>query len=195
MPRSLAAAIGRTPTEGELYIAHFLGSDGAAKLIGARRQPAERQCRGACFRRRRRPTAPSSTTRAGQPRSVGEVYAKLTGRFEARARRRRSRRPCAARTEPPRAGRRDTAGVTAGLRASRRVPPRYRCRRSCRRQQAAVPVDVHRSRRPGGGADRQQSVDAGQTEATPPATARRRRCSTCSPTRRARRASRSGGKV
>lgn len=31
----LRAAIGRDPTEGELYIAHFLGSDGAGKLIGA----------------------------------------------------------------------------------------------------------------------------------------------------------------
>src|ERR1700688_39056 len=29
----LAVAVGRTPTEGELYIAHFLGPDGAAKLI------------------------------------------------------------------------------------------------------------------------------------------------------------------
>src|SRR5581483_6381000 len=31
----LNAAIGRAPSEGELYIAHFLGPDGAAKLIGA----------------------------------------------------------------------------------------------------------------------------------------------------------------
>ncbi len=31
----LAGAIGRQPSEGELYIAHFLGSDGAARLIGA----------------------------------------------------------------------------------------------------------------------------------------------------------------
>lgn len=29
----LNAAIGRAPSEGELYIAHFLGPDGAAKLI------------------------------------------------------------------------------------------------------------------------------------------------------------------
>src|ERR1700712_630490 len=31
----LQNAIGRKPTEGELYIAHFLGPDGAGKLIGA----------------------------------------------------------------------------------------------------------------------------------------------------------------
>ena len=31
----LAQSIGRAPTEGELYIAHFLGPDGAAKLIAA----------------------------------------------------------------------------------------------------------------------------------------------------------------
>ena len=31
----LAQTIGRAPNEGELYIAHFLGPDGAGKLIGA----------------------------------------------------------------------------------------------------------------------------------------------------------------
>ena len=31
----LHGAIGRAPSEGELYIAHFLGPDGASKLIGA----------------------------------------------------------------------------------------------------------------------------------------------------------------
>ena len=45
MPRSLAAAIGRQPTEGELYIAHFLGPDGAAKLINAAATPAARERR------------------------------------------------------------------------------------------------------------------------------------------------------
>ncbi len=31
----LANALGRAPNDGELYIAHFLGPDGASKLIGA----------------------------------------------------------------------------------------------------------------------------------------------------------------
>ena len=31
----LAERLGRAPTEGELYIAHFLGADGAARLIDA----------------------------------------------------------------------------------------------------------------------------------------------------------------
>ena len=40
----LATTIGRMPTDGELYIAHFLGSDGAARLINsAARQPRSRR--------------------------------------------------------------------------------------------------------------------------------------------------------
>src|SRR5690606_37253528 len=31
----LSSTIGRAPSEGELYIAHFLGPDGAGKLVGA----------------------------------------------------------------------------------------------------------------------------------------------------------------
>ncbi len=77
----LAAAIGRKPSEGELYIAHFLGSDGAAKLINvAATQP--RANAAAMF-----PQAASANpgiflNRFGLPRSAGEVYSTLTGRFE-----------------------------------------------------------------------------------------------------------------
>jgi hypothetical protein len=39
---SVGASIGRQPTNGELYIAHFLGADGAGKLInGAASRPGE----------------------------------------------------------------------------------------------------------------------------------------------------------
>ena len=77
----LATAIGRMPTEGELYIAHFLGSDGASKLINvAARQP--KLSAADMF-----PAAAAANpgifmTKSGQPRSAGEVYATLTGRFE-----------------------------------------------------------------------------------------------------------------
>jgi hypothetical protein len=77
----LATAIGRMPSEGELYIAHFLGSDGAARLINvAARQskvnasemfPAAAAANPSIFQ-----------TKSGQARSAGEVYATLTGRFE-----------------------------------------------------------------------------------------------------------------
>ena len=106
----LAGAIGRQPSEGELYIAHFLGSDGAARLIGA---AASRPNANAAEMFPQAAAANPSIFlhRSGQPRSVGEVYATLTGRFEvARA---VSFAPLlrgttAAVTPPP-----DTAGVTA----------------------------------------------------------------------------------
>jgi hypothetical protein len=77
----LAQSIGRAPTEGELYIAHFLGPDGAAKLIAAASsQP--RANAATMF-----PQAASANTSifyaGGSPRSVSEVYAKLTARFDA----------------------------------------------------------------------------------------------------------------
>lgn len=76
----LAAAIGRMPTEGELYIAHFLGSDGAAKLISA--VDSEPTANAATLF----PQAASANRsifydRQGHARSVGEVYTTITGRF------------------------------------------------------------------------------------------------------------------
>ena len=77
----LSAALGRQPSEGELYVAHFLGPEGAVKLISAvASQPGANAVQ--MF-----PQAASTNTgifynRAGQPRSVSEVYATLTGRFE-----------------------------------------------------------------------------------------------------------------
>ena len=42
----LAKRIGRKPTEGELYVAHFFGPYAGAKADPARRQRPDRQCRG-----------------------------------------------------------------------------------------------------------------------------------------------------
>jgi|SRR6185312_5328921 len=78
----LKQAIGRDPTEGELYIAHFLGSDGAGKLIAA----ASTQPRANAYSMFPQAAAANPSifyTGNGVPRSVSEVYAKLTGRFEA----------------------------------------------------------------------------------------------------------------
>lgn len=77
----VGAAIGRQPTEGELYIAHFLGPDGAGKLISAAYNRPQASA-AAMF-----PAAAAANTsifydKSGSARSVGEVYAKLTGRFE-----------------------------------------------------------------------------------------------------------------
>ena len=77
----LAAVIGRAPTEGELYIAHFLGSDGAAKLIGAvDSEPTANAA--ALFPQAAAANRPIFYDQ-GRGRSVSEVYAKLTGRFMA----------------------------------------------------------------------------------------------------------------
>lgn len=77
----VGAAIGRQPTEGELYIAHFLGPDGAGKLISAAYNRPQASA-AAMF-----PAAAAANTsifydKSGSARSVSEVYAKLTGRFE-----------------------------------------------------------------------------------------------------------------
>jgi len=77
----LAAAIGRQPSEGELYIAHFLGSDGASKLINAvASQP--RANAAELFPQAAAANPSIFQNRSGQPRSTSEVYATLTGRFE-----------------------------------------------------------------------------------------------------------------
>lgn len=77
----LSNAIGREPSEGELYVAHFLGSDGAARLIGAAaRQP---QAKAAdLFPQAAAANHPIFFDRTGRARSVAEVYGKLTGRYE-----------------------------------------------------------------------------------------------------------------
>jgi hypothetical protein len=77
----VGAAIGRQPTEGELYIAHFLGPDGAGRLISAAYNRPQASA-AAMF-----PAAAAANTsifydKSGNARSVSEVYAKLTGRFE-----------------------------------------------------------------------------------------------------------------
>jgi hypothetical protein len=77
----LTASIGRAPNEGELYIAHFLGADGAGKLItAATNQP--RASAVAMFPQAAAANPSIFYTGAGSSRSVSEVYAKLTSRFE-----------------------------------------------------------------------------------------------------------------
>src|ERR1041385_2136624 len=67
----LSASLGRAPTEGELYIAHFLGSDGAGRLISAaERQP---QAKAAdLFPQAAGANAPIFYDRSGRPLSVKE---------------------------------------------------------------------------------------------------------------------------
>ena len=77
----LSAAIGRAPSEGELYIAHFLGPDGAAKLIAtAANQP--QTSAAALFPGAAAANRPIFYDRSGQALGAGAVYRKLTGRYE-----------------------------------------------------------------------------------------------------------------
>ncbi|HVV62677.1 MAG TPA: transglycosylase SLT domain-containing protein [Pseudolabrys sp.] len=76
----LTASLGRAPTEGELYIAHFLGPDGAEKLIStAAKSP--RTAAASLF-----PSAAAANRsvfydRYGRARDARDVYSVLTGRF------------------------------------------------------------------------------------------------------------------
>ena len=73
----LKGRIGREPTGGELYAAHFLGPRGAAQLIEAQERNPEARA-SSLF-----PQAAASNRsifyRQGRPCSVEEVYASLTG--------------------------------------------------------------------------------------------------------------------
>lgn len=80
----LTADLGRRPTDGELYMAHFMGAGGASKLITAA-QDTPRASAVAMF-----PGAASANrsifyNRSGTPRSVSEVYADLDARYASAA--------------------------------------------------------------------------------------------------------------
>ena len=79
--QQLHSAIGRAPTDGELYIAHFLGPDGAARMINA----ADSQSGASAADLFPQAAAANPSIfydSTGRARSVGAVYGKLTGRFE-----------------------------------------------------------------------------------------------------------------
>lgn len=77
----LAQALGRPPSEGELYIAHFLGADGAVRLIGAAISQPNASAPDV-FPSAARANRPIFYDRAGNARSVLGVYQYLTDRYE-----------------------------------------------------------------------------------------------------------------
>ncbi|MDO8876265.1 MAG: transglycosylase SLT domain-containing protein [Pseudolabrys sp.] len=77
----LIGSVGRPPTEGELYIAHFLGPDGAGRLINAADSRPDANA-AKMF-----PAAAAANhnifyDKSGSARSIGEVYSRLTGKFD-----------------------------------------------------------------------------------------------------------------
>jgi hypothetical protein len=77
----LAERLGREPTGGELYIAHFLGSGGAGQLIGLAASRPDTPAASALPEAAR--ANPSIFfDRSGRARSALEVYRNLAGRYE-----------------------------------------------------------------------------------------------------------------
>ena len=78
---ALSKAIGREPSGGELYIAHFLGAQGAIELLNARQsQPNESAAN--LFPQAAKANKPIFFEKNGEARSVAEVYAELTKRHD-----------------------------------------------------------------------------------------------------------------
>jgi hypothetical protein len=111
----LASTIGRQPTQSELYMAHFLGADGAGKLISSLTGSPDASA-AALF-----PAAAGANRSifydGSRPRSVAEVYGRLDTRFQAArtaalAAGQGSGQPGSAAAVP------DTAGVTEVLAAA-----------------------------------------------------------------------------
>jgi len=120
----VASAIGRQPTEGELYIAHFLGPDGAGRLIGAA-SSRPRASAASLFPQAAAANPSIFYDRSGSPRSTSAVYATLTGRFDSARNAvfspdlRGTVAPSVAQASPP-----DTAGIAqAFAAASDPLPP------------------------------------------------------------------------
>jgi hypothetical protein len=80
----LTGKIGRRPTDGELYMAHFMGVGGAGKLISnAEDNPNASAAR--LFPNAAAANRPIFYDRAGRARSVSEVYSVLNSRYASAA--------------------------------------------------------------------------------------------------------------
>jgi hypothetical protein len=77
----LTGTLGRRPTDGELYIAHFLGAGGASRLISnvANNPQADATT---MFPRAAAANRSIFYDRSGTARNVSQVYAELTGRYQ-----------------------------------------------------------------------------------------------------------------
>jgi hypothetical protein len=80
----LTSEIGRRPTDGELYIAHFMGVGGAAKLINAAAENPQASA-ARLFPSAAAANVPIFYDRGGNQRSVSEVYSVLTSRYNSAA--------------------------------------------------------------------------------------------------------------
>src|SRR5262249_6714775 len=77
----LAARLGRNPTEGELYIAHFLGSAGASRLIALADSRPDMPA-AAIFPTAARANPTIFYDGRGQARTASEIYRVLVSRYQ-----------------------------------------------------------------------------------------------------------------
>ncbi|MGE3871185.1 MAG: hypothetical protein AB7F51_16950, partial [Pseudorhodoplanes sp.] len=77
----LKERLGRKPTDGELYIAHFMGASGAARLIGEASSHPKASA-AALFPNAARANRSIFFDRSGKPRNFSEVAGVLAGKFE-----------------------------------------------------------------------------------------------------------------
>ena len=77
----LAGVLGRRPTDGELYIAHFLGPQGAERLIHAAVSQPDTPAAG-LFPAAAQANRSIFYDRAGRARGTADVYAVLANRFD-----------------------------------------------------------------------------------------------------------------
>jgi len=80
----LTGKLGRRPTDAELYMAHFMGAGGAAKLITSA-QDTPRATAAQMFPSAAAANRPIFYDQDGQARSVSQVYAVLTSRYSGAA--------------------------------------------------------------------------------------------------------------
>lgn len=80
----LTGTLGRRPSDGELYIAHFLGAGGASRLISNAQNNPQASAVD-MFPRAAAANRSIFYDRSGKERSVSQVYAELTGRYDVAA--------------------------------------------------------------------------------------------------------------
>jgi hypothetical protein len=77
----LTSALGRQPTSGELYIAHFLGASGARKLIALKQSSPSASAAGE-FPAAAKANRSIFYGREGQAKNAADVYASLVGKHD-----------------------------------------------------------------------------------------------------------------
>jgi hypothetical protein len=125
----LAGRLGRDPTEGELYIAHFLGATGASRLIGLADSSPNTPA-AAVFPSAARANPTIFYDGRGNARGANEVYRVLVGRYDV-ARGAPEIAPAVAANPVASAAARnafapDTASLTATYAAAARISPAAR---------------------------------------------------------------------